>query len=421
MTPDASPRSTPLTLEAIATEHEVDAPPESPPVQEEEDDPIVEFEGGCPGPAETKYAVYEFMDNPETLPAHAFSALIMLVIAFSVMTMIVESLPSLTYNDTGEIDEGRKDMFFAMETVCIIIFTLEYVIRFYCVPNKLNFVMQPMNVVDICAIAPYYITMVLSSVVDVSKLRVFRLLRIIRVFRVLKLAKYNRSLSVAIQALTDSTDMFGLMIFMLLVLCILFASFEYNFEMYEPDSVFVSIPAAMWWCIVTVMMVGYGDMFPQTVAGKFVASGCIVVGILIMALPISVIGSNFSRTWEKYEAKMRDEQKLLDAQRVLTPEETESIESRKREEVEEMNTQSLTLLNDFRKCCDQQVKRIVETENKVFEGSHQIWKMFAVDAKRLSTALELWRERAVRETVVQEEERRPHVDRHEVSLLLSHD
>jgi len=404
--PDGSPSST-MKLDTDPAEVPHPESPCSSPTAEEHEDPVKAYEGGCPGSAQTKYDVYTFMEDPDTLLSHAFSAFIMGVIVLSVITMVVESLPQYAHNPDGEINKEAEAVFFKLEAVFIAIFTAEFLTRFYCVPEKCRMLAQPMNIVDVLAIAPFYITLILAAIVDTSQLKILRLLRIIRVFRVLKLAKYNRSLAVAIQALTDSTDMFGLMIFMLVVLCILFASFAYNFEMDETESPtrFESIPAAMWWCIVTVMMVGYGDMFPTTVAGKLVASGCIVVGILIMALPISVIGSNFSRTWEKYEAKVREEQKLLEAQKVLTNEEILAIETRKYDEVIKIKDETTSHLTKFGVCCDQQMKKISETENEVFDKARDIWIKFAVDAKKLNMTpgLELWRERQVKDIVKEEQ------------------
>jgi len=354
-----------------------------------------------------KHYLYEFIENPETPEGHAFSAFVMFVIIFSVCTMIAESVPQYVHNEDGSDNTDAYFRFWILETVCIIIFTLEFGVRFYCYPHKCQMLMQPMNIVDVLAIAPYYLDLVLSAFVDVSDLKILRLLRLIRVFRVLKLAKYNRSLAVAIQALSESTDMFGLMIFMLLILCILFASFEYNFE-YEKSSdaatAFSSIPHAMWWCHVTVMMVGYGDMFPVTVEGKIVASGCIVVGILIMALPISVIGSNFSRTWSQYEAKVREEQKEIEKNMPLSEYEKIVKEQQQLDNLNGMNEESMRLLSLFQECCDLQVSRIKLTEVEVFKNSKDCWQEFAVDAKKLSPAVELHREREVRVKVKEEEE-----------------
>jgi len=261
-----------------------------------------------------------------------------------------------------------------------------------------------MNLVDLVAIMPYYLTEIMTVIgVDVSSIKILRLLRLVRVLRVLKLAKYNRSVAVAIQALLQSTDMFGLMIFMLIILCILFAALEFSFEeQHEGGAVgFNSIPAAMWWCIVTVMMVGYGDMYPVTVMGKLIAAVCIVIGILIMALPISVIGTNFSRTWDKYEQSMLDERKLKARNTVLTLEQEEMKQLEALEKFAKHNEDVIKQLQEFCNDCDQQVEIIKQQEDKVFSYSQKLWESYAVDINHCDESFTLWREREVRAVIGQ--------------------
>lgn len=373
--------------------------------EEEEDDPVKKYEGSCcPGDPRIKMAVYEFMEDPSTPAGHAVSAFIMFIILFSVTQMIVESLPQYNYNADGSKNTQAEGRFFVLESICIAIFTVDYGIRFYCTHDKKSFVVEGMNVIDFLAIVPYYISLVLSPFVDVSQISQLRLLRLARVLRVLKLARYNRSIAVALDALTQSTHIFALMLFMLTILCIVFASFQYNFE-YEaksrnpPATAFESIPMAMWWCIVTVMMVGYGDMYPVTVAGKLCASVCIVVGILIMALPISVIGSNFSRVWEEFEEKLRMEAKEREAAIVLTPEQRLEKQRKHIEAVVELNTITTKRLTAFLKCCEQQVKVIKDTEQKIFEQSQDLWNLYHVDANALGPNEDLRRDRKMRANV----------------------
>jgi len=193
------------------------------------------------------------------------------------------------------------------------------------------------------------------------------------------------------------------MLFMLTILCIVFASFQYNFEwnaastpQRTPATEFVSIPMAMWWCIVTVMMVGYGDMYPVTVTGKLCASVCIVVGILIMALPISVIGSNFSRVWEEFEEKLRLDKRERDALIELTPEEHMEKQRKHIEAMVELNTLTTKHLTAFLKCCEQQVRVIKDTEKKIFEQSQALWNVYHVDANEMGPIEDLRRERKMR-------------------------
>merc|ERR1711934_1274424 len=185
-----------------------------------------------------------------------------------------------------------------------------------------------MNVIDLVAILPFYVELVCDAAgvsVDIS---ILRLLRVVRIFRVFKLSKYSTNIQLCATVMIDSKDSLGLMVFMLSIVGVVFASFEFYCEKgtwndqlgyYVNDdgnrSYFDSIPATMWWCVVTVMTVGYGDLYPITVPGKLVAAGAMVCAIVIMALPISVVGSNFSRAWSEAKAKedMKNESQQLNA------------------------------------------------------------------------------------------------------------
>merc|ERR1711934_189836 len=177
-----------------------------------------------------------------------------------------------------------------------------------------------MNVIDLVAILPFYVELVCDAAgvsVDIS---ILRLLRVVRIFRVFKLSKYSTNIQLCATVMIDSKDSLGLMVFMLSIVGVVFSSFEFFCEKgtwdeslgyYVNDdgmrSRYDSIPATMWWCVVTVMTVGYGDLAPITVPGKLVAAGAMVCAIVIMALPISVVGSNFSRAWS--EAKSQEDKK----------------------------------------------------------------------------------------------------------------
>lgn len=251
-----------------------------------------------------KDKVTEFFEEPMSSDAaYWVSIVVMIAILLSVIALLLESLPELEH---GACCKDTAFLVFSInEAICIAIFTIEYMIRFYAARDKPAFAKQPMNMVDLVAIIPFYLELMASSLGSISILRLFRL---VRVFRVFKLSKHNKAINVCFSALYESRAIFGLMIFLLAILSIVFGSFEYNFEEGGLDpwgkpTPFVSIPAAMWWCITTVMMVGYGDMIPVSIPGKFCASTCIVVGIMVMALPISVIGTNFSRAWDAQKAE----------------------------------------------------------------------------------------------------------------------
>jgi len=248
---------------------------------------------------EFKDAITEFFEEPTSSDeAYVVSMVVLITIAISIVAMCVETLPQLEHYACCK--DGAFLFFYVLEVTCITIFTVEYLTRLYGARDKLGFMTGPMNVVDLLAILPFYIELAAASLSGLDILKMFRL---VRVFRVFKLSKHNKDIETCFGALFESRAIFGLMLFLLVILCIVFASFAFNFEQDGTDpwggpTGFTSIPAAMWWCIVTVMMVGYGDVIPTTIPGKCTAALCIVVGIMVMALPISVIGTNFSQAWD---------------------------------------------------------------------------------------------------------------------------
>lgn len=208
----------------------------------------------------------------------------------------------LFYNVIIEEDDlpHLAEPFFVIETVCIIWFTFELMVRFASCPQKVAFFKNIMNFIDIVAIIPYFIT--LGTVIsDDSKrqnqamsLAILRVIRLVRVFRIFKLSRHSKGLQILGQTLKASIRELGLLVFFLLISVILFSSAVYFAEVDAEKTFFRSIPDAFWWAVVTMTTVGYGDMRPVTVAGKLVGSLCAIAGVLTIALPVPVIVSNFN-------------------------------------------------------------------------------------------------------------------------------
>ena len=244
-------------------------------------------------------------------------------VSFFILTLIMVSTTSFIL-DTRPEHEGHPALY-VIEVACIIVFTIEYVVKLVTARRRVEFVRQPMNLIDIAAIVPFYIELIIVAAsggnngnVPTGLLRLFRLFR---VFRVLKLGARMRKLEVVAAAVGDSMDMFAMLIFLLLLALVLFSTLIYFCEkgQWEPTDPldahagdpFASIPRSFWWCMVTLMTVGYGDSYPVTIEGKIVASVTMIASVLIMALPISVIGANFTQRWLVYRdnaaAKAREE------------------------------------------------------------------------------------------------------------------
>ncbi|XP_063784565.1 potassium voltage-gated channel subfamily A member 5-like [Pseudophryne corroboree] len=262
------------------------------------------------------WLIFEYPESSSS--ARGIAIVSVLVILISIITFCLETLPefrdenelpptlSKVLNDTNHQQQptppsGLTDPFFIIETTCVIWFTFELLVRFFACPSKSHFSKNIMNIIDIVAIIPYFITLgtelaeqQTNNGQQAMSLAILRVIRLVRVFRIFKLSRHSKGLQILGQTLKASMRELGLLIFFLFIGVILFSSAVYFAEADDPDSHFSSIPDAFWWAVVTMTTVGYGDMRPVTVGGKIVGSLCAIAGVLTIALPVPVIVSNFN-------------------------------------------------------------------------------------------------------------------------------
>lgn len=274
--------------------------------------------------------IWQLFEFPDTsLGARIIAIFSVVVITLSIVTFCVETLPQFRKEDDGE---KRKQPWFSLETACIIWFTFEYLMRLISSPQKLVFVRSFLNLIDIVAILPYYITLPMQDT-KASSFGVLRVIRLVRVFRIFKLSRHSRGLQILGHTLRASLRELGLLIFFLLIGVILFSSAVYYAEGGETGTHFKSIPDAFWWAVVTMTTVGYGDMRPITVWGKIVGSLCAISGVLTIALPVPVIVSNFNyfyhRENEQRAAEASKKEKDRKEQERMQKEKEEQEQERK--------------------------------------------------------------------------------------------
>ncbi|KAI4499620.1 hypothetical protein M0802_005190 [Mischocyttarus mexicanus] len=290
--------------------------------------------------------VWLLFEYPESSQGARVVAIIsVFVILLSIVIFCLETLPEFkhykVFNTTTngtKIEEDEvpdiTDPFFLIETICIIWFTFELSVRFLACPNKFNFFRDVMNIIDIIAIIPYFITLATvvaeeedtlnlpkapvspqdKSTNQAMSLAILRVIRLVRVFRIFKLSRHSKGLQILGRTLKASMRELGLLIFFLFIGVVLFSSAVYFAEVGKHNSQFKSIPDAFWWAVVTMTTVGYGDMRyratggnkptepvfsslhcrPVGVWGKIVGSLCAIAGVLTIALPVPVIVSNFN-------------------------------------------------------------------------------------------------------------------------------
>ncbi|KAJ8245581.1 hypothetical protein GJAV_G00272290 [Gymnothorax javanicus] len=277
------------------------------------------------------WLIFEYPESSS--PARGIAIVSVLVITISIITFCMETLPE--FRDERELPAARRfdngtdtrpshtftDPFFIIETTCVIWFTFELIVRFFACPSKSEFSKTLMNIIDIMAIMPYFITVGTelaeqqgqgnNSGQQAMSLAILRVIRLVRVFRIFKLSRHSKGLQILGQTLKASMRELGLLIFFLFIGVILFSSAVYFAEADEPESHFSSIPDAFWWAVVTMTTVGYGDMRPVTVGGKIVGSLCAIAGVLTIALPVPVIVSNFNyfyhRETDQDQSSLREE------------------------------------------------------------------------------------------------------------------
>ncbi|XP_016299465.1 potassium voltage-gated channel subfamily D member 2-like [Sinocyclocheilus anshuiensis] len=257
-------------------------------------------------------SMWRAFENPHTSTmALVFYYVTGFFIAVSVMANVVETVPCISGpNRAKEVSCGERYAlaFFCLDTACVMIFTVEYLLRLIAAPSRYKFVKSVMSIIDVVAIMPYYIGLVMTDNEDVSG--AFVTLRVFRVFRIFKFSRHSAGLRILGYTLKSCASELGFLLFSLTMAIIIFATVMFYAEKSSSASKFTSIPAAFWYTIVTMTTLGYGDMVPKTIMGKIFGSVCSLSGVLVIALPVPVIVSNFSRIYHQSQrAEKRRAQK----------------------------------------------------------------------------------------------------------------
>lgn len=181
-------------------------------------------------------------------------------------------------------------------------------VRLVSSPNKCQFIMSSVNIIDFIATMSFFVDLILQTFVShFENADIFEFFSIIRIMRLFKLTRHSSGLKILIQTFRASAKELTLLVFFLVLGIVIFASLVYYAERIQtnPNNDFISIPLGLWWALVTMTTVGYGDMAPKTYVGMFVGALCALAGVLTIALPVPVIVSNFAMYYSHTQARAK--------------------------------------------------------------------------------------------------------------------
>ena len=263
----------------------------------------------------TRRNVWRFFEQPITPAERTYTKFSLILTVLSMVSLCLETLPTVKQsqlqiqrgNTTAEqITVDYDIVWSAVEVVFTIWFSVEFVLRFLCTPKIVKFVLSFSTLVDITALSPLYVKIIVQSVTDkkASNMVPYPVLRVLRLVRLLKLKRYSVSIRLLFETIIDSREHMSLFVLCIVFNTILLSSFVYFSEGEGESSEFTSIPATFWFTIITLSSVGYGDYVPNSAWGKLVGTFCCIGGTVAMFCFTPVLFTEFRKSWQRYYAEM---------------------------------------------------------------------------------------------------------------------
>jgi len=230
--------------------------------------------------------IYIIIFHANTPAGKWFDILLIVSIVVSVIAVMIDSVRSF--------NEHHGTALYCAEWVFTMLFTAEYGLRLFCVKRPMRYATSFFGIIDLLAVIPTYLSLIITGS---QYLIVIRLLRVLRIFRVLKLVQYVHEANVLMRALRASFRKIVVFVFTVLTIVVVFGSFMYLIE--GEGNGFTSIPRSVYWAIVTLTTVGYGDISPQTNLGQAVAAVIMIIGYSIIVVPTGIVTVEISRSTQR--------------------------------------------------------------------------------------------------------------------------
>ena len=227
-----------------------------------------------------RHLVHEVIFEADTPAGKAFDVVLLVVIVLSVIVVMLDSV--------AEIHQSYRLPLVVAEWTITILFSIEYVARLLCVARPWHYARSFYGIVDLLAVVPTYLSVFFAGA---QSLLVIRTLRLVRIFRVFKLSHYLTEARALMIALRGTRERITVFLVVVLTLILIIGAVMYLIEGGRPDTQFTSIPRSVYWAVVTMTTVGYGDIAPQTVIGQTLAAGVMILGYAIIIVPIGVFST----------------------------------------------------------------------------------------------------------------------------------
>ena len=232
----------------------------------------------------TRERLWKIIFEAETRAGKIFDVILLLAIGLSVVAVMLESIEAVETRWGAHLKIA--------EWVFTVLFMGEYFLRIWVVRRPTRYVFSFFGIIDLLSWIPTFLALVLAGS---QSLLVIRILRLLRMFRVLRMLEHVRGANIILRGLMASRAKITVFFFAMVVLAIIMGTVAYILESGRPESGFENIPVSVYWAVVTITTLGYGDIAPVTVAGKFLAAFCVLIGYCIIAVPTGiVIGETFN-------------------------------------------------------------------------------------------------------------------------------
>lgn len=237
----------------------------------------------------TRERLHEIIFEADTPLGKWFDIALLILILFSVITVSLETVPAFI--------EKYGNTFFYLEWIFTILFSIEYGLRLYTVKRPIKYMTSFFGVVDLLSILPTFLSLIVSGT---QSLVIIRALRLLRVFRIFKMGHYMKQGDMILSAVKASTTKITIFLYFIVLMVCIFGAIMYLVEG-GTNPGFDSIPRSIYWSIVTLTTVGFGDITPKTDLGQFLSAILMILGYAVIAVPTGIVSSEMIKSKESYD------------------------------------------------------------------------------------------------------------------------